>query len=98
MLPEPTYNSYLMLSGVLFAIGLARVVGMAGLQGMLQGLLLMAQAVMLTLTAGARYFHADSGYWTAACIGFVGAAQILIGRRMFVRPERTGRHGSASGG
>ncbi len=58
MLPEPTLNSYLMLSAVLFAIGTAGVFLRRNLITILLSIEVMLNAVNLTFVAADRFYQA----------------------------------------
>ena len=57
MLPEPTLNSYLALSAVLFAIGTAGVFLRRNLITLLLSVEIMLNAVNLTFVAADRYLQ-----------------------------------------
>ena len=67
LLPEPTFNSYLLLSAVLFAIGTAGVFLRRNLITILLSVEVMLNAVNLTFVAADRYFQR-------------GAAQVVDGQ------------------
>jgi NADH:ubiquinone oxidoreductase subunit K len=61
MLPEPTFNSYLMLSTVLLSVGLAGVFLQRTAVGMLLSVQVMVGGITLAFTAGDRYFARTDG-------------------------------------
>ena len=61
MLPEPTLNSYLLLSAVLFAIGTAGVFLRRNLITILLSIEVMLNAVNLTFVAADRFVYLGTG-------------------------------------
>ena len=81
MLPEPTFNSYLMLSAVLFAIGTAGVFLRRNIITILLSVEVMLNAVNLTFVAADRFLGA--GFVDGQIIVFfvmtVAAAEAAVG-------------------
>lgn len=96
MLPEPTFNSYLMLGAVLFAIGTAGVFLRRSLVTVLLSIEVMLIGVGLTFVAADRYLGRIDGQLfavvvmvTAVCQAAVGLgiAIVLVGKRSSLNPD-----------
>jgi len=88
MLPEPTFNSYLMLSAVLLSVGLAGVFLRRTPVGMLLSVQVMLGGVTLAFTAGDRYFaHAD-GQIVGVVVMATTLAQVAVGLALVVSLAR----------
>ena len=79
MLPEPTLNSYLMLSAVLFAIGTAGVFLRRNLITILLSVEVMLNAVNLTFVAAGRFYHSVDGQIIVFFVMTVAAAEAAVG-------------------
>ena len=79
MLPEPTFNSYLLLSAVLFAIGSAGVVLRRNLITILLSVEVMLNAVNVTFVAADRFFHSVDGQIIVFFVMTVAAAEAAVG-------------------
>jgi len=79
MLPEPTFNSYLMLSAVLFTIGTAGVFLRRNLITILLSVEVMLNAVNLTFVAADRYHRAVDGQIISFFVMTVAAAEAAVG-------------------
>jgi NADH-quinone oxidoreductase subunit K len=79
MLPEPTLNSYLMLSAVLFAIGTAGVFLRRNIITLLLSVEVMLNAVNLTFVAADRYYHSVDGQIVVFFVMAVAAAEAAVG-------------------
>jgi NADH-quinone oxidoreductase subunit K len=79
MLPEPTLNSYLMLSAVLFAIGTAGVFLRRNIITILLSVEVMLNAVNLTFIAVDRYRHLVDGQIIVFFVITVAAAEAAVG-------------------
>lgn len=79
MLPEPTLNSYLVLSGVLFAIGTAGVFLRRNLITILLSIEVMLNAVNLTFVAVGRYLGSVDGQIIVFFVVTVAAAEAAVG-------------------
>ena len=79
MLPEPTLNSYLALSAVLFAIGTAGVFLRRNLITLLLSIEIMLNAVNLTFVAADRYLQAVDGQIIVFFVITVPAAEAAVG-------------------
>jgi NADH-quinone oxidoreductase subunit K len=79
MLPEPTFNSYLMLSAVLFAIGTAGVFLRRNLITILLSVEVMLNAVNLTFVAADRFYHRIDGQIIVFFVMTVAAAEAAVG-------------------
>src|SRR5687767_4536968 len=73
MLPEPTFNSYLMLSAVLFSIGTAGVFLRRNL------IAIMLNAVNLTFVAADKYYNSVDGQIIVFFVMTVAAAEAAVG-------------------
>jgi NADH-quinone oxidoreductase subunit K len=79
MLPEPTLNSYLMLSAVLFAIGTAGVFLRRNIITILLSVEVMLNAVNLTFVAADRYLNLIDGQIIVFFVMTVAAAEAAVG-------------------
>lgn len=79
MLPEPTLNSYLALSAVLFAIGTAGVFLRRNLITILLSVEVMLNAVNLTFVAVDRFLGTVDGQILAFFVITVAAAEAAVG-------------------
>ena len=79
MLPEPTLNSYLMLSAVLFAIGTAGVFLRRNIITILLSIEVMLNAVNLTFIAVDRFRHQVDGQIIVFFVITVAAAEAAVG-------------------
>ncbi len=79
MLPEPTLNSYLMLSAVVFSIGAAGVFLRRSLVTVLLSIEVMLSGVCLTLVAADRYLARLDGQVMTLFVMAVAASQAAIG-------------------
>jgi NADH-quinone oxidoreductase subunit K len=79
MLPEPTFNSYLLLSAVLFAIGTAGVFLRRNLITLLLSVEVMLNAVNLTFVAADRFFGNVDGQIIVFFVMTVAAAEAAVG-------------------
>jgi NADH-quinone oxidoreductase subunit K len=79
MLPEPTLNSYLALSAVLFAIGTAGVFLRRNLITLLLSIEIMLNAVNLTFVAADRYLQSVDGQIIVFFVITVAAAEAAVG-------------------
>jgi NADH-quinone oxidoreductase subunit K len=79
MLPEPTLNSYLMLSAVLFAIGTMGVFLRRNLITILLSVEVMLNAVNLTFVAVGRYLGTVDGQVIVFFVITVAAAEAAVG-------------------
>ena len=79
MLPEPTLNSYLMLSAVLFAIGTAGVFLRRNIITILLSVEVMLNAVNLTFIAVDRFRGLADGQITVFFVITVAAAEAAVG-------------------
>jgi NADH-quinone oxidoreductase subunit K len=79
MLPEPTFNSYLMLSAVLFAIGTAGVFLRRNLITILLSIEVMLNAVNVTFVAAGRFYHSVEGQIIVFFVMTVAAAEAAVG-------------------
>ena len=77
--PEPTLNSYLILSAVLFAIGAAGVFLRRNLITILLSIEVMLNAVNLTFVAVDRYLNAVDGQIIVFFVMTVAAAEAATG-------------------
>jgi NADH-quinone oxidoreductase subunit K len=78
-IPEPTLNSYLMLSAVLFAIGTAGVFLRRNIITILLSVEVMLNAVNLTFIAVDRYRHLVDGQIIVFFVITVAAAEAAVG-------------------
>jgi NADH-quinone oxidoreductase subunit K len=79
MLPEPTLNSYLMLSAVLFAIGTAGVFLRRNIITILLSVEVMLNAVNLTFVAVDRFRGLIDGQIVVFFVMTVAAAEAAVG-------------------
>jgi NADH-quinone oxidoreductase subunit K len=79
MLPEPTLNSYLVLSAVLFAIGTAGVFLRRNLITILLSIEVMLNAVNLTFVAVDRFLGTVDGQIIVFFVVTVAAAEAAVG-------------------
>lgn len=79
MLPEPTLNSYLVLSAVLFAIGTAGVFLRRNLITILLSIEVMLNAVNLMFVAVDRYLGTIDGQIIVFFVMTVAAAEAAVG-------------------
>lgn len=79
MLPEPTLNSYLMLSAVLFAIGTAGVFLRRNIITILLSVEVMLNAVNLTFVAADRFLNLVDGQIIVFFVMTVAAAEAAVG-------------------
>ena len=79
MLPEPTFNSYLILSAVLFSIGTAGVFLRRNLITILLSIEVMLNAVNLTFIAVDRYRGTVDGQIIVFFVVTVAAAEAAVG-------------------
>jgi NADH-quinone oxidoreductase subunit K len=79
MLPEPTFNSYLMLSAVLFAIGTAGVFLRRNIITILLSVEVMLNAVNLTFVAADRFKGLVDGQISVFFVVTVAAAEAAVG-------------------
>src|SRR6478735_8544474 len=79
MLPEPTLNSYLMLSAVLFAIGTAGVFLRRNIITILLSVEVMLNAVNLTFVAADRFLGQVDGQIIVFFVVTVAAAEAAVG-------------------
>ncbi len=84
MLPEPTFNSYLMLSAVLFSIGTAGVFLRRNLITILLSIEVMLNAVNLTFVAADRFFHSVDGQIVVFFVMTVAAAEAAVGLAIII--------------
>ena len=78
MIPEPTLNSYLMLSAVLFSIGTAGVFLRRNLITILLSVEVMLNAVNLTFVAAGRFYHSVDGQIVVFFVMTVAAAEAAV--------------------
>jgi NADH:ubiquinone oxidoreductase subunit K len=97
MLPEPTFNSYLMLSTVLLSVGLAGVFLQRTAVGMLLSVQVMVGGVTLAFTAGDRYFAHTDGQVFSVVVITLTLVQLALVLALSVTHARH-RHGRGSGG
>src|SRR6476660_2794204 len=79
MLPEPSLNSYLILSAILFAIGTAGVFLRRNLITILLAIEVMLNAVNLTFVAVDRYLNSVDGQIIVFFVITVAAAEAAVG-------------------
>ena len=79
MLPEPTLNSYLILSAALFAIGTAGVFLRRNLITILLSIEIMLNAVNLTFIAVDRFLGTVDGQIIVFFVMTVAAAEAAVG-------------------
>ena len=83
-LPEPTLNSYLMLSAVLFAIGTAGVFLRRNLITILLSIEVMLNAVNLTFVAVDRFRGLIDGQIITFFVMTVAAAEAAVGLALVI--------------
>ena len=83
-LPEPTLNSYLMLSAVLFAIGTAGVFLRRNLITILLSIEVMLNAVNLTFVAVDRFRGLIDGQIIVFFVMTVAAAEAAVGLALVI--------------
>ena len=84
MLPEPTLNSYLLLSAVLFSIGTAGVFLRRNLITILLSIEVMLNAVNLTFVAVDRYLGSVDGQIIVFFVMTVAAAEAAVGLAIII--------------
>ena len=84
MIPEPTLNSYLMLSAVLFSIGTAGVFLRRNLITILLSVEVMLNAVNLTFVAAGRFYHSVDGQIVVFFVMTVAAAEAAVGLAIII--------------
>jgi NADH-quinone oxidoreductase subunit K len=84
MLPEPTLNSYLMLSAVLFAIGTAGVFLRRNVITILLSVEVMLNAVNLTFVAVDRFRGLIDGQIIVFFVMTVAAAEAAVGLALII--------------
>jgi NADH-quinone oxidoreductase subunit K len=84
MLPEPTLNSYLILSAVLFAIGTAGVFLRRNLITILLSIEVMLNAVNLMFVAVDRYLGSIDGQIIVFFVMTVAAAEAAVGLAIII--------------
>jgi NADH-quinone oxidoreductase subunit K len=84
MLPEPTLNSYLALSAVLFGIGTAGVFLRRNLITILLSIEIMLNAVNLTFVAVDRYLQSVDGQIIVFFVMTVAAAEAAVGLAIII--------------
>ena len=83
-MPDPTLNSYLMLSAVLFAIGTAGIFLRRNLITILLSIEIMLNAVNLTFVAVDRFVHAIDGQIIVFFVMTVAAAEASVGLALII--------------
>ena len=83
-LPEPTFNSYLILSGILFAIGTAGVFLRRNLITILLSVEVMLNAVNMTFVAADRYYQTVDGQIIVFFVMTVAAAEAAVGLAIII--------------
>jgi NADH-quinone oxidoreductase subunit K len=83
-MPDPTLNSYLMLSAVLFAIGTAGIFLRRNLITILLSIEIMLNAVNLTFVAVDRYLGATDGQIIVFFVMTVAAAEAAVGLALVI--------------
>ena len=81
---EPTLNSYLMLSAVLFAIGTAGVFLRRNLITILLSIEVMLNAVNLTFVAAGHYYRSVDGQIIVFFVMTVAAAEAAVGLAIII--------------
>jgi NADH-quinone oxidoreductase subunit K len=84
MLPDPTFNSYLMLSAVLFAIGTAGIFLRRSLITVLLSIEIMLNAVSLTFVAADRHLGLVDGQIIVFFVVTVAAAEAAVGLALVI--------------
>ena len=77
-MPEPTFNSYLMLSAVLLSVGLAGVFLRPTPVGKLLSVQVMLGGIALASTAGDRYFGQADGQIVSVVVIATTLAQVAL--------------------
>src|SRR4051812_3994374 len=83
-MPEPTLNSYLLLSALLFAIGTAGVFVRRNLITILLSIEIMLNAVNLTFVAVGRYLGTVDGQIITFFVMTVAAAEAAVGLALVI--------------
>jgi len=83
-MPEPTLNSYLMLSAVLFSIGTAGVFLRRNLITILLSVEVMLNAVNLTFVAADRFAQTVDGQIIVFFVMTVAAAEAAVGLAIII--------------
>jgi len=83
-MPEPTFNSYLALSAVLFSIGTAGVFLRRNLITILLSVEIMLNAVNLTFVATDRFRQAVDGQIIVFFVMTVAAAEAAVGLAIII--------------
>src|SRR6185369_4821893 len=83
-MPEPTLNSYLMLSAVLFSIGTVGVFLRRNLITILLSVEIMLNAVNLTFVAAGRYLGTVDGQIITFFVMTVAAAEAAVGLALVI--------------
>ena len=78
-MPEPTLNSYLVLSAVLFSIGTAGVFLRRNIITILLSIEVMLNAVNLTFVAAGKYWQTVDGQIIVFFVMTVAAAEAAVG-------------------
>ena len=84
MLPEPTLNSYLILSAILFAIGTAGVFVRKNLITILLSVEIMLNAVNLSFVAFGRFNGTVDGQIITFFVMTVAAAEAAVGLALVI--------------
>ena len=84
MLPEPTLNTYLFLSAILFAIGTAGVFLRRNLITILLSVEVMLNAVNLTFVAVGKYLGSVNGQIIVFFVMTVAAAEAAVGLAIII--------------
>ena len=84
MLPEPTLNSYLVLSAALFGIGTAGVFLRRNLITILLSIEVMLNAVNLTFVAVGRFLGTTDGQIIVFFVMTVAAAEAAVGLAIII--------------
>ena len=84
MLPEPTFNTYLFLSAILFAIGTAGVFLRRNLITILLSVEVMLNAVNLTFVAVGRHLGTVDGQIIVFFVMTVAAAEAAVGLAIII--------------
>jgi len=83
-MPEPTLNSYLLLSAMLFAIGTAGVFLRRNLITILLSIEVMLNAVNLTFIAFGRFLGSSDGQIIVFFVITVAAAEAAVGLALVI--------------
>jgi len=84
MLPEPSLNSYLILSAILFSIGTAGVFLRRNLITILLSIEVMLNAVNLTFVAAGKYWQTVDGQIIVFFVMTVAAAEAAVGLALVI--------------